>query len=58
MAGIVEVANDPLTIMEMERSQSYGPDESKIAHFRSAMASWKAFYWEARAKQLQSAATP
>ena len=58
MTGIVEVANDPLTIMEMERSQSYGQDESKIAHFRLAMASWKAFYWEARAKQPQSAVTP
>jgi len=58
MNDITEVAKNPLTIMEMERSQSYEPDPNKLAYVRSAMASWKAFYWEARAKQLQSAATP
>jgi hypothetical protein len=59
MDSIVRVANDPLTQLEMDHSNSYGgPPIGTLTSLQPSLASWRAFYWTAEAKQPRQSANP
>lgn len=59
MDSIVRVANDPLTQLEMDHSNSYGgPAVNTLTSLQPSLASWRAFYWTAEAKLSGQSTNP
>lgn len=59
MPAIERVANDSLTRLEMDHASTHGGTSVKaMAPIQSYLASWKAFYWTAKAKRLEAAPQP
>ncbi|RAO74601.1 hypothetical protein [Dyella jiangningensis] len=59
MNAIEQVANDPLAQLEMDHSSDYRLTPANVpASIQAYLASWKAFYWTAKAKRIEAPANP